>query len=87
MDKYNDYLERIKGVRSGVDFDKLYIKITQRKRNAFLPAVASLAVAAVFVAVISFYFLRPVMVEDSILSYLTGEETVNGSQLIAYVFQ
>jgi len=87
MDKYDDYVEKVKGMRGGVDFDKMYVKIAQRKRGVLFPAVASLAAVAVFVIVVSAYFLRPAAVDDSILSYLNGEETVNGSQLISYVFQ
>ena len=87
MEKYDDYVEKIKRMRSGVDFDKMYVGITRRKMSLLFPAVASLAAVAVFVAVISVYFFRPVSFNDPILSYITGEEKVDGSQLISYVFE
>ena len=88
MDKYQDYLEKIKRVHYGVDYGNMFQKITRRKRNYLLPATASIAAAAAAFAIAAvIYFLPPSAGNDPIINYAVGDEKVNGSQLISYVFE
>lgn len=87
MDKYQVYIDRIKRESGSVDFDQMYDRITRRGKNIFIPAVATLTAAAVAAFVVSFYLFQPAAYDDPILNYMSEAESINGSQLISYVFQ
>lgn len=89
MVDYSEYLNRLKKVKSEIDYDRMYACIQQRKRKVVLVKVGlSLAGAlAVFLIALAGYFSSYQAGNGrEVIAYLYEGGSINGSPLLAYVF-
>ncbi|MBU0572934.1 MAG: hypothetical protein KKH83_00475 [Candidatus Margulisbacteria bacterium] len=89
MDKYGEYLNKIRGTGGQPDFDRMYenIEAKTRQDKVFSSApgiVASLAV--LFIAGLLYYFIFIPVSGDPVRSYVFEKDTVENDLVASYVF-
>ena len=90
MADYNGYLNELKKERSRPDFDRLYRAIKSRTTPRPVWPVALSLAGAVAVCLIGFalyHNFEPGANSETVASYLNEGTTVNGNELLSYVFQ
>lgn len=90
MGDYEEYIKKVKGIGSAIDYDRMYAGIQQRRRNAVLVKVGmSLAgaVAGFLIAFAVYFSLYQAGNGREVIAYLHEGGSINGSPLLAYVFE
>jgi hypothetical protein len=91
MADYNGYIAKLKKVADQPDYDRLYHAIkTKAAPRALWPLAFSL-VGAVTVCLVAltfaFYNAEPSANSETVASYLHEGTSINGNELIGYIFQ
>lgn len=94
MADYNEFVNKLRKIRSNINFDKMYLRIEKRIAGRSLQTFPKLTLAlagalAVFLIAFMFYFNlfgQPADNSKVMMSYVFEDVEVNGSPVMAYVF-
>jgi hypothetical protein len=87
MEKYNQYIERLKNHQDKVDYQAMHNRIENKlSKKRFSRLTFATAGALALVAVVALFYISPSS-DEGLLDYLSQQEEINGNPIIAYVFE